>query len=130
MSGGHVEYHQDLSTEECARRELQEEFGIRPENIIKTVPIAIFEDFLRDGRNCYVSTLYAHWINQIPKPSDEHKVVVIVTLDYLSQVLKGNKKIKHGTEELPLLNGHDSMLAAALDLATTKALVGEIASTY
>jgi ADP-ribose pyrophosphatase YjhB (NUDIX family) len=139
MSGGHMEYHQDLSTEECSRRELLEEFGIKPENIIRTVPCAVFEDLLRDSRNEYISTLYLHWVNQIPKSTDEHKVVLVVTLEELLGMIKSGKPLKvpqawspsyKPAEEYGLLNGHDSMIAAALELPATKALMGEIASTF
>jgi len=132
MSGGHVEVHKDLCMHECALRELQEEFVIEPKNIIKSIPVAIFDDFLRDQRNQYLSTVFLHWINQPPKPSEEHKVVMVITLeDIYVEIQRGGLILDLKSKQAyGFLHGHDSMIKNILGLQTTQAFIGEIMTTF
>lgn len=129
LSGGHVEYNLDMTCEEAALRELEEEFGIKKESIIKRFPIAAVDDFLRDKRNEYFSIVYLNWINCYPKPSNEHKSIAIVSIADLQKMIAGELTIAPNQETKQtygLVLGHDEILKSVLELAPTKELLSDI----
>ena len=97
-----MEVGSDVDLHQTAYKELEEEF---------TLCLAVFDDAYRDVRNRYVTTVFAHWINGIPKPSDEHKVLMIIPIEKLKQVILSGEKltVKEG-ESYGFLHGHDGML--------------------
>jgi 8-oxo-dGTP pyrophosphatase MutT (NUDIX family) len=117
LSGGHVEYHEDVDLKQCALRELEEEFHIPSSDLIKSKPVALFDDPFRDIRNRYVSMVFVHWINGAPKPSEEHKVLKIIPLDTLQDLIRMDAGLtvdENSTERFGFLHGHDSMLNVLL----------------
>ncbi len=130
MSGGHMEYHADTSLEECAFRELEEEFTIPRKSIVRSMPIAFVDDVYRDVRNEYLSLVFLHWTNQPPRPSDEHKTVVEIPLSKLSEAIRNNGFKDHNNTFWPFLHGHDSILAAVLGLDEAQAFIGKIMNSF
>lgn len=132
LSGGHVEYYQDVDLEHCAKKELKEEFGINPEDIIETVPVGLIDDAFRDERNRYVTMTFAHWINGPPQPSDEHKILKIIPISIIKNLLETGDKIQvdeNGQEEYGFVHGHDGILAILLKDANVLRLCKDIESS-
>jgi 8-oxo-dGTP pyrophosphatase MutT (NUDIX family) len=127
LSGGHMEVGSDVDLHQTAYKELEEEFTLAPEDIIKSIPVAVFDDAYRDVRNRYVTTVFAHWINGIPKPSDEHKVLMIIPIEKLKEVIVSGEKlpVKEG-ESYGFLHGHDGMLHQLLQNKNVLDLCKEI----
>lgn len=116
LSGGHVEYDRDADMRQCALKELAEEFSIDPSDIIVTKPVAMFDDAFRDQRNRYITTVFAHWVNAAPRPSDEHKKIIIVSLERLKHLIDTGEPVSvEEGKEYRFLHGHDSMLKALLE---------------
>jgi len=143
LSGGHVEYDDmpmpngrtdpaDLSCTERALKELEQEFGIAPQNVVRTVPVAFVDDFLRDPRNKYATLVHLQWINAAPKPTDEHKVVMVVTLEELSKMLhEGLKKSpRPGVPEAGFALGHGGFIKEILQAPQTKQLMGDMMTAF
>jgi ADP-ribose pyrophosphatase YjhB (NUDIX family) len=115
LSGGHVEYKEDHDIRRCAFRELEEEFKIEREDIVESMAVGVFDDAFRDKRNRYISLVMAHWINAVPKPSDEHKKIKVIEINTLIKLIESGQAIEEDPitkEGLKLLHGHDSMLYA------------------
>lgn len=131
LSGGHEEYYDDVDLDHCAKRELKEEFGIDPEDIIRTVPVGLIDDAFRDVRNRYLTMVFAHWVNAAPKPSDEHKVLKIIPIHILKDLLQTGQKIQldeNTKEEYGFVHGHDGILATLLKDPNVVSLCREIMS--
>lgn len=127
MSGGHVEYGSDVDLHTTSIRELEEEYTVSPEDIIKSIPVGVFDDAYRDVRNRYLTTVFAHWINGVPKPSDEHKALVVIPIERLKDVIVSGEKIalREG-ESYGFLHGHDGMLYKLLQNKQVLGLCKEI----
>lgn len=132
LSGGHIEYHQDVDSIQCALRELEEEFNIRREDIVKTVPVAVIDDAFRDSRNRYVTTVFLHWINAVPAPSTEHKVLKIVPVKTLKDMIATGEKLsidENSKEKFGFCHGHDGILNVLFQDPQVQSICKEIMSS-
>ncbi len=128
MPGGHVEYHEDMSLEAASLRELEEEFHIKEEDIVLKCTLAVVDDFIRDLRNKYITTVFGYFSNSPPRASEEHKTIISFPLSKLEGLIKEKGKLLHPKigEEFGFVHGHDSVLAKILGLNSFKKWVKEV----
>lgn len=116
-----------ISARVAADTELNEEVGIRPENIHHTRILAVEDDALGDQRKQGVRIIYGRWVEQSElKPSKELTRIVLIPLSQIGRLIAGEQYRIDGVAYSMIL-GHDKMLERVFRLPQWTTFLGEVA---
>lgn len=118
----------DIDWWNSANKELTEEVGVIPENIRATLPIAVYDDPLKeDPRFPGVELIYARWVQQA-QSSKELKKIALVPLSQIAMLLNPNYPgtINANGVAHKIVLGHDRLLRHMLNLPQTQKFIQQI----
>jgi ADP-ribose pyrophosphatase YjhB (NUDIX family) len=116
-----------ISSRVAADTELNEEVGVRPENVRHTRLIAVEDNVLGDQRKHGVRIIFARWVEQNElKPSKELTKIVLIPLSQMHRLIAGEQYRIEGTSYGMIL-GHDKMIERVFKLPQWKLFLQEVA---
>ena len=114
----------------AANNELKEEIGVDKRSLLYTERVCSYDDVERDPRSHYVGAVYFRFFKVEPQPSSELKTIVAVPLSQLGSLVQGQPFIMPRAdgsyEELPLVLGHDRLLAQVISLPNVQELLQKV----
>ncbi len=116
-----------ISARVAADAELNEEVGVKAENVRHTRLLAVEDNVLGDQRKQGLRIIFGRWVDQSElKPSQELTKIVLIPLSQIGRLIAGEQYRIDG-KVYGMILGHDKMLERVFKLPQWKAFLQEVA---